>query len=249
MNMEECLVESASGEYSRKVWLLPGAQTLPQTLCVFLDAEYYLDRMETLPLVSDWQAHAAFSAVTWVFVSHGGQAARHSDFVCNARYARYIAEDVLGWVRQHCDQRCVRIAERDHLVCGLSLSGLASAYLALTYPQTFSRALCQSASFWWNREWLREWLAEPAASQRAAGAVRGRYWLSVGDQEVTAGISHPPSGMLQEVSQLLAVENLVGTLKAAGATVHYHRFAGGHQTAPWREELPSALEWLLQPKV
>jgi enterochelin esterase family protein len=150
MTLEEHLVESTSGEYSRKLWLLPGAPAQPQTLCIFLDAEYYLDRMETLSLVSDLQTHDLFSAVTWVFVSHGGQPARHSDFICNDRYTQYIAEDVVGWVRQQRDG----IAATDHLICGLSLSGLASAYLALTYPQQFSRALCQSGSFWWNREWL-----------------------------------------------------------------------------------------------
>jgi enterochelin esterase-like enzyme len=236
MTLEEHLVESASGEYSRKLWLLPGAQTQPQTLCVFLDAEYYLDRMETLSLLSDLQTHDLFSTVTWVFVSHGGQPARHSDYICNNRYTRYIAEDVVGWVCQQCNG----IAARDHLICGLSLSGLASAYLALMYPQQFSRALCQSGSFWWNREWL----ARNAVSEFAA---QGKFWISVGDEEVATGIAHPPSGMLQEVSQLVAVESIVRELKAMGATVHYHLFAGDHQIAPWQAELPSALGWLLQP--
>ncbi len=235
MNTEEHLVESASGEYIRKIWLLRGAQAQPQPLCVFLDAEYYLDRMDTLSILSDLQTHSPFSAVTCVFVSHGGETARHSDYICNDRYAQYIAEDVIGWVRQHCDG----ISEKDHLICGLSLSGLASAYLALTYPQQFPRALCQSGSFWWNSEWL----AQHAVSKFAA---RGKFWISVGDQEVATGISHPPSGIRQEVSQIVATEAIVRELKALGASVHYHLFAGGHQTAAWQAELPTAPGWLLQ---
>jgi enterochelin esterase family protein len=234
--MEEHMIESACGEYTRNLWLVPSVQARPQTLCVFLDAEYYLERMETLSLVSDLQAHDRFSAVTWVFVSHGGQPARHSDYICNSRFARYIAEDVIGWVRR----KCAGVVEGDHLICGLSLSGLASAYLALTYPQQFSRALCQSGAFWWNREWL----ARNAISESAA---QGRFWISVGEEEVETGIAHPPSGMLQEVSQLAVVENVVRELEAIGATVHFHRFAGGHQTAPWQAELHAALGWLLQP--
>jgi enterochelin esterase-like enzyme len=118
------------------------------------------------------------------------------------------------------------------------LSGLASAFTALTYPELFPKALCQSGSFWWNDEWLRR-------NARSLFSRPAKLWMSVGDQEREFGVAHQPSGMRQEVSQIEATERIAAELQTLGCPVHHHLFAGGHAFAPWKEELPSALKWLL----
>jgi enterochelin esterase-like enzyme len=70
--------------------------------------------------------------------------------------------------------------------------------------------------------------------------------MSVGDMETDTNVSHPPSGLHQTVSQIVAVEAAVAALEAAGADVHFNRFHGGHSFAPWRNELGEALQWLLR---
>ena len=234
MSLEEHLVESSSGEYARKVWLLRGETLEPTKLCVFLDAEYYLHHMETPAALRDLQTRGAIPPVTCLFVSHGNGEARHHDYTCNDRYARFIAEELLNWAKD----KAIGISERGNVVCGLSLSGLSSAYLSLAYPALFPSALCQSGSFWWNEEWL-------CKSISSFSPLRRKIWISVGNKETEEDVSHPPTGMLQAVSQITATENIVKELRANGTLVNYHPFSGGHETACWKKELPSALPWLI----
>jgi enterochelin esterase family protein len=166
-----------------------------------------------------------------LFVSHRNGEARHHELTCNENFSRFIAEDVVSWAEKN-----ARIHPLDNLICGLSLSGLASAYTAFRYPLVFSRALSQSGSFWW--------LVDHQASFPPATP---RLWLSVGKEETTAGVTHPPSGLFQGVSQIEGVRNAVSKFEALGATVKYNPYEGGHAMAAWRNELAAALQWLVQP--
>ncbi|MEJ0000578.1 MAG: alpha/beta hydrolase-fold protein [Verrucomicrobiota bacterium] len=56
-------------------------------------------------------------------------------------------------------------------MAGISLSGLASAYLTLTRPTVFSHCLSHSGSFWWNDEWLTMHLGDIDKSQGALGSA------------------------------------------------------------------------------
>lgn len=229
MKLQEHEIESASGEYTRKVWLVPGVGDGPKRLCIFLDAEYYLDRMDTVSTLGN----LALPATAFLFVSHVDGEARHYDYTCNPRYSQFIAEDVAAWVKT----RVGGISDRGNLICGLSLSGLASAHMALTYPDAFSAALCQSGSFWWNSEWL-------TGHTKSLSVQSGKFWISVGDKETESGISHPPTDLRQDVSQVVANVNFVERLRAVGAEVDYRPFSGGHDLVQWKEELPEALTWL-----
>lgn len=222
MNLAEHVV-TASG-YSRTVWVHQNPSA--DRLAVFLDAEYYLKRMNVLPILEALPLSA-------VFVSHVDGAHRHADFTCNLDYSQFIASEVMSWARQELPG----IREQGHLICGLSLSGLASAYLWLNYPQLFSDALCQSGSFWWNEEWL--------TSQLSSFEPSGKVLVSVGDKELEKGISHPPSGLQQDESQVVACGNFARECERVGAEVQFQTFSGGHDLACWRAELPDALDWLL----
>lgn len=188
---------------------------------VFLDAEHYLRDLDCLPVLGKLRE---LEPMTCVFVSHENSAARHADYACNEAYARFVAEDVVG-----------RFASRKggHMVCGLSLSGLASAFGCLRYPGVFGGALCQSGAFWWM---VQNGVEVPRAN--------ARFWMSVGDEETAIGVSHPPSGMRQEISQIEGVRVVAERLRELGGDVNYHEFSGGHKPAPWRAELAEALRWL-----
>lgn len=230
MEPEHHVVKSACGEYVRDAWLIPGPADRPHGLCVFLDAEYYLNRGEFMKALRDLMRikTGGIPAATCVFVSNLNGEARHYDYTCNPRYARFIAEDVVGWART-----MSKVRDDDHSIFGVSLSGLASADIVLRYPEVFSRALCQSGSFWWLEG------REPGYPHTHA-----RLWMSVGDKELGSGITHPPSNLYQGVSQMEGVEKAVGLFKSLGATVRHSVYQGGHTPRNWAAEFPKALKWL-----
>jgi enterochelin esterase family protein len=226
LQLSETTVADPAGGYARRVWRSTPAAESSRPACIFLDAELYLERVEALKVLGGLNAAGRLPELSWVLVSQQDAAARHQDYTCNETYAKFIAEQVLP-----------AGAPGGNYVCGLSLSGLAAAHLALLYPQLFRGALCQSGSFWWANERFSD-------IARRLGPRACRVWLSVGDQETETGVSHPPSGLRQELSQLESVANAAQTLTALGCTVNHRVLAGGHEPAQWQAELPEALAWL-----
>jgi enterochelin esterase-like enzyme len=226
----------SAGEFSRTVWYHAGPQDKSHPLCIFLDAEHYLRDMDARPVLEELLGEHGMPPLSLLFVSHvssdpthADYACRMVDYTCNAGYAKFIAEDVMQWAQD----RNIGIRPARNVICGLSLSGLQSAYLALQYSRVFSSSLSQSGSFWWL-----------SGQNIPLPATRAKFWLSVGDQETAEGVSHSPD-LFQKISQIAGVEQFAEEIGRLGGTVHYHKYSGGHAPAPWRAELTPALRWLL----
>lgn len=232
MKLEEYILQDADGEYARKVWYLP-ATAEAEKLAVFLDGEYYVQRLDVPELIARLHQEGAIPDIACLFVSHLDSESRHRDFTCNESYARFIALDAIRWLRE----RNAHTAAAGHLLAGISLSGLQASYTALLYPRVFGFTLAQSGSFWWEKEWLKQHLMELEKPQ-------GRFWIGVGEGETGSGRSFPPSGMTQETDQITACQNLAEALTERGGTVKYHLHPGIHEFGAWKEELPEALNWL-----
>lgn len=233
MNLEEHTLTSSCSEYTRRVWYLPAEQS-PEKICLFLDGEYYVNQMNAPAQLVALQREGLIPPIACLFVSYVNGETRHYDFTCNDRYARFITEDLIEWIRS----RNAGISKQDCLIGGLSLSGLQVAFTALTAPEVFSFTLCQSGSLWWNQEWLTSYL-------RSYSGNGDKFWISVGDQETDSGIVHPPTDLVQDVDQISAVRRFADALKAQGESVHYHLFAGGHDPKCWEAEFSDAMQWLL----
>jgi enterochelin esterase family protein len=123
------------------------------------------------------------------------------------------------------------------VIAGLSLSGLAAAYAATRYPTVFRAAVCQSPSFWWEQGRFAEEL--PAATP--AGP---EFWISVGSRETEAGMSHPPSGLRQELTQVAGCVSAAAAMRTKGYSVSYREYDGVHDPDCWREDLSLALLWV-----
>lgn len=231
--MNTVTLPSTNGKYNRKAWFMP-ADGIPVKVAVFLDAEYYLDHMDAPAVIAEMTERGVIPPLACLFVSNKDAEARHHDFTCSDPFSDYIANDALPWA-----VRKAGLSSRSgHLIAGLSLSGLQAAYMALGYPGTFSHALSQSGSFWWEDEWLAKHLREFIPSE-------GKFWLSVGSEEKGAGMIHAPTDLCQNTDQDVAVANMAAGLQSHGHTIRHHVFQGGHATRCWKEELPQALEWLL----
>ncbi len=220
------------GAYARKAWFRAGPPA-PHHLGILLDGEHMLERVGALPIIERLTADGHIPPMSWLFIESGGPAARHADYTHDVRFARFVAEDAFAWAAE-------RAALRDgrHLIGGLSLSGLAAAFIAVRHRERFAAALCQSGSFWFEPDAF-------AATVEAQPPRETRFWLSVGDEETDVDVRHPPSGMHQTMTQIAGVERARAALAPNAAAVHVHTYAGGHTFDPWRAELPDALRWLL----
>jgi enterochelin esterase-like enzyme len=228
IQLETHTVSDPAMGYSRTIHLLRGPADQPQRLCLFLDGELYLQQMKVLPVLEALLDGHALPPVTFALIDHLNMQARQQDYTGNGPFGRFIVDKVVPWLQQEIPG----LQPGRHLIGGLSLSGLASAWLTLQYPGHFRYCLSQSGSFWWNDERF----TKMAAAQHQP--ITNRFWLSVGDQETE--VDDPP-----EVSQIVGVKNAHRALRNLGATVHYHEYHGGHDLKYWREELGDALAWLL----
>ena len=231
MALLEVSGESLAG--SRKVWIEPPTCDDASDCLIFLDAEIYRDRVKAPEIIQDLQATGQVRPIVSVYLSYLDTAARHTDFTCNEAFSRFVAISFRDWI-----EKSVGRFER-YFLCGLSLSGLSAAFTCLQHPSAFSGTLCQSPSAWWNDEWL-------AACVDREKPNHGRYWISVGDQELEENVSHPPSGLLQKSNQLDSVRRLTKKIEASCKALHYAEFPGGHDPACWAGELPGAISWLTQ---
>lgn len=234
MDYQEFRVTSSCGEYTRRVWLSEGGPSgVAQRLCLLLDGEFIMEQMDVLPEIERLVEDPSVPAMRYLFVSYVDPETRHKDYICNPRYARFIAEDVVAWARR----QVPTLEAKEHLLCGVSLSGLCAAYTTLQHPEVFSFVLSQSGSFWWEHEAFAE-------MARGCAPVEGRFWLSVGDQETDENVAHTPA-LFQEISQIAGVTKAASVLEGVGAQVHVNQYAGGHEPGPWKEEFTDALRWLL----
>lgn len=133
---------------------------------------------------------------------------------------------------------CPDIAGCEHrTLVGLSYTGLAASYIALQSPETFTKVISQSGSYWWNDCWLVNQYAQLKKRMPV------EFYLDVGNMETQTNIDHGHTQ--QTVSQIDAVTRFRDVLKTSGHTVKYVEFDGHHDTAQWRETLPGALQWAL----
>ncbi len=219
--------------FSRKVWWLEPVGGRAERIGLFLDGVSYVARMRALEVIREMQRSGDVPPMACGFVSHGDAAAGHRDFTCSDEYADYLTEEVMA---RGADRfRCGDGAR--HLIAGTSLAGLQSAFVALSRPDLFSHCLAQSGAFWWSDELL-------TGHAQRMDPVDVRFWLSVGDRETADGISHPPSGIYQKVSQVAACERFARSLAGNGCEVRHRMVPGGHEVGRWQSELAPALRWL-----
>lgn len=234
MPLPETRLTRADTGDTRRVWLRRGPET-PHRLGLLMDGEFYLERVDALPIIERLTAAGDIPAMSWLFIESGGGAARHADYTGDPAFGRFVADDLVGWAAAQAP-----LLDDGHLIGGLSLSGLAAAHIALRHPRRFSTTLCQSGSFWLESEAF-------AAAVAAAPPRATRFWLSVGDAETDVDVRHPPSGLHQTMTQIEGVARAAAALTPYAAAVHSHTYAGGHTFEPWTAELPDALRWLLAP--
>jgi enterochelin esterase family protein len=233
--LRQATIRSRRLDDERRVWLqTPAPARRPAALCILLDGEYYVERMEAPAHLEAEQTASALPPIALAYVSHVDAAVRWTDSFCNYRFAAFIGEELLPWAA---GQFGLRAENTPVILGGLSLTGLAAAHAALTCGASISAVLCQSASFWWSDG---RFIAECRQRRR----LPLRFRISCGTKETIEYVEHGP-GLVQRTSQLASNRLMRDVLVENGWDVSYEEFNGGHDLGSWRADLPNSLRALL----
>ena len=162
-------------------------------------------------------------------MSHVDHKTRWPESFCNPDFVVFVCDELLPWLTAECQLP----GDVDATLVGLSLTGLSGAHVALHSRGRFSRVVCQSGSFWWEGGQLIDEVAGLACADVT-------FRITIGDEETKAPVDHG-DGLVQEEPQLDSNRRMRDALRAKGFSVSYDEFSGGHEIAPWRDDLPGSL--------
>lgn len=206
-------------------------------LLILFDGDAYLTRVPTPTILDNLIAQGEIPPLHAVFINHPLPSMRGKELTPNREFADYIATELMPWLKR--EHHIAPPAART-IVSGSSFGGLASLYLAFTYPNYFGNVLSQSGSFWWaphsdltpSTHNDTHWFAEEVLSQPKKAV---EIYMNAGLFEVKPETHN----ILKTNRQLYA------SLKTRGYTVHYQEFASGHDYFSWRATLALGLITLL----
>jgi enterochelin esterase-like enzyme len=233
--MDEFVLRSPTLNNERRCWIQrPLAGARATAICLLLDGEYYVQRMEAPAVIAGLQESQQLPPVAVVYVSHIDGVTRWPESFCNERFARFVSEELIPWAK---GQITTTAEDVPIILGGLSLTGLAAAHTAFLYPDSFAGVLCQSASFWWSDNWLTHQF------QRAPLRVPP-FRIFCGNLETADYVEHGPE-LIQRTSQLDSNRLMRDALIEHGCSISYEEFSGGHDIASWKADLPNSLQSLL----
>jgi enterochelin esterase-like enzyme len=225
----------------RRIWVYtpPGYSTkkVYPTIILF-DGWEYLNLVPTPTILDNLEAAGKIPPVIAVFVANPlGEDVRTKELTCNPRFADFIAQELMPWVRSRYK---VSRNPKQVTVGGISLGGLTAAYIALKHSDMFGNVLSQSGSFLWGPEGSaddEEWLTHRFVEERKLPL---RFYLEIGKLEV-----FPPI-RIGRPANLHAARHLRDILRTKGYEVFYSEFDGAHEYINWRQTLAGALQKLLK---
>jgi len=239
---EHWLTGSSAGR-PRRIWVYtpPGYSAKNSTdddLLVVFDGGVYLSAIPLPTILDTLLAAKRLPPMVAVFIDDSSSTARLADLANHERFAQFVCEDVVPWVRRNW-----KVTHDPHrtAITGSSAGGLASAFLALRRPDLFGNVLSQSGAFWRGAEGSDgapfEWLTSQFASSPKRDV---RFFLDVGSTESRGAVGGTAPSILD------ANRRLRDALRAKGYAVTYTEVpGGGHAPEFWRQRLPAGLVTLL----
>ncbi len=197
-------------------------------VAILSDGDRLTSEVPLLPALDRASADGALPPVATVLYATVDPADRPMALGMNPALAGFLTDELLPWAGTFA---ALPTDPARRVVGGASLGGLAAADLVRRAPHVARNAIVQSGSFWW-----------PDPADGAAPGEQLELWRHGGS---AAGIR-----IFQEVGEfeghLLGLNREFRALaEAAGATVQYREYCGGHDFACWRVGLVDGLIALL----
>jgi len=219
----------------RPIWIYTphsyAANKKPYGLLVLSDGGLYVNSAWVATTLDNLIAAGLIPPLVAVMVDNPD---RGRELSCSSAYADFLAQEIVPWARinYHATDR-----PEQTIIGGVSLGGLAAAFVGFKHPEVFGNILSQSGSFWWkpdeDKNW--EWLTHQFA---ASPRLPLRFSFEAGLLENTSG---GPPGRPIPPPLLVANRNFRDTLKSKGYSFHYTEFNGNHTLFNWRGTLASHL--------
>ena len=205
-------------------------------LLLIMDGDSYTSLIPTPVILDNLIAARAIPPVTAVLIGNGPGDARDREMNCNRLWSQALAKELLPWLRS---ELVLRFEDKDSVIVGDSLTGLAAACAAHDFPAVFGKVISQSGSYFRSPPTEEpEWLARHLATEPALPI---RFYLEAGLLETAAIPSRDPS-------MLTANRHLRDVLLAKGNKVKYVEHFSGHEHVSWRATIGEALIDMLSSK-
>jgi enterochelin esterase family protein len=203
-------------------------------LMIVFDGDSYIDDMQLPHILDSLIAGRHTPPVVAVLFENGDGAARLADLANSARFAGFVANEMLPWSWKNF---AVTHSAARTTLAGSSAGGLGAAYIALKYPALFGNVLSQSGAFWRGNEASNsppyEWLTQEYAR---SPKVNVRFLLDVGSQETRGALGGAAPAILDANRRLRAV------LVQKGYDVQYLEVPNGqHSPESWRTRIAPAI--------
>lgn len=163
-----------------------------------------------------------------IFIDNPSKKSRAIELPPNKDFADFMVKELLPFVKSIVD---INHSAKDTILTGSSYGGLASMYIAFTYPEYFGNVLSQSGSFWWSKEnesepegFIKDIIKEPKKDLN--------IYLNAGIYET--GYS--------SIDILESNRHLRDILKAKGyANIIYEEYPTGHDYFAWKNNIINGL--------
>jgi enterochelin esterase family protein len=227
--------ESAALGNGRDVFLYrsPGYDPKdPRTiLLVLFDADHYLTKAPTPRILDNMVADGVLPPLAAVLVANPDAEARSRELPGNPAFAAMMARDLVPWAARDLG---LTLDPARTVLAGSSYGGLASATIALAYPEVFGNVLSMSGSFWWHPPGTPEDRSVFVADRVIGMETKPvRFFMSAGLFE---GARPGALGAILETNR-----HVRDVLRAKGYTVRYREYAAGHDYLAWRGILSDGL--------
>ncbi len=218
----------------RTIWIRePGKNQTELDLLIILDAELYRNRVQAPKIIESLFESGELREVLVVYVSCVNMDRRWIECPCYSPFSEFISKELIPWI--YAKHPAVTNA-KERVIAGLSYTGLAASFAALSNDGLFNKVISQSGSYWSDNCWLSNKVDEMCLSTPLA------FFLDVGDKETQQQVWHKED-VIQTISQIDGVERFRDALQRQGYKVRYDTFAGGHSAEAWATSLPNALKW------
>ncbi|MDQ8188029.1 alpha/beta hydrolase-fold protein [Pelagicoccus sp. SDUM812002] len=202
-------------------------------LLVVLDAELYRNRVQVPDILESLFESGDLDKLLVVYVSCVDMDTRWIECPCYPPFSEFVFKELLPRIHEEYPDTK---SSQERVIAGLSYTGLAASFAALSNDGLFTKVISQSGSYWSNDCWLIKQFDGRVLQHPPA------FFLNVGDKETQGYVWHKED-VIQKISQVEGVERFRDMLVNNGYTVRFETFSGGHSAEAWATSLPNALKW------